>query len=118
MSQEYISSISLPKLPLWNRLSERRIPFSFDIEITARCNNACRHCFINLPASDSQARQQELSLAEIESIADQAVALGSFWVLISGGEPLLRRDFKDIYLMLKHKGLLVSLLTNGCLVTD
>ena len=44
--------------------------------------------------------------------------MGTLWCLISGGEPLLREDFTDIYLMLKKKGLLVSVFTNACLVTD
>jgi len=35
---------------------------------------------------------------------------------LTGGEPLLRRDFSDIYLMLKRKGLLVSVFTNATLV--
>jgi len=39
------------------------------------------------------------------------------WVLLSGGEPLLRRDFPDIYLDLRKKGLLVSLFTNATLMT-
>ncbi len=44
--------------------------------------------------------------------------MGTLWCLISGGEPLLREDFADIYLMLKKKGLLVSVFTNACLVTN
>ena len=35
------------------------------------------------------------TLAEIDRIADEAVALGAVWVLITGGEPLLRQDFAD-----------------------
>jgi radical SAM protein with 4Fe4S-binding SPASM domain len=38
--------------------------------------------------------------------------------LITGGEPLLRQDFADIYVMLRRKGLLVSVFTNACLVTQ
>ena len=44
--------------------------------------------------------------------------MGTLWVLITGGEPLLREDFFDIYIMLKKKGLLVSVFTNACLVTQ
>ena len=40
------------------------------------------------------------------------------WCLISGGEPLLRPDFPEIYLALKRHGLLVSVFTNACLVTE
>ncbi len=115
---EFVSSTPLPEYPLWKSSQEKRVPFSFDLEITARCNNDCRHCYINLPAADEDAQRHELSLAEIGSIASQAVDLGALWVLLTGGEPLLRKDFCDIYLLLKKKGLLVSLFTNACLITE
>ena len=117
LSADYIVSTSLPDLPLWNRVENRRPAFSFDLELTARCNNDCRHCYINLPAGDAQAQHKELSLEEIDRIASQAVELGALWCLITGGEPLLRADFAEIYLLLKKKGLLVSVFTNACLVT-
>ena len=113
----YVSMGLLPELAIWRKLAGQRVPLDFFLEITARCNNDCRHCYINLPAGDREARQNELSLAEITEIADQAVALGAFWCLITGGEPLLRQDFAEIYLMLRRKGLLVSVFTNACLVT-
>jgi len=49
-------------------------------------------------------------------IGREAVELGAFWCLITGGEPLLRKDFADIYLCLKNKGLLVSVFTNATLL--
>ena len=102
---------------MWDRLGEKRVPFSFDLEITARCNNDCRHCYINLPAGDRDAKKKELTIGQIGRIADQAAGLGALWCLITGGEPLLREDFPDIYLLLKKKGLLVSVFTNACLLT-
>ncbi len=116
--ESFASSISLPKFSLWDKVADRRVPLSFDLEITARCNNDCRHCYINLPAGDIEAKEKELTLAEITDIANQAVSLGALWCLISGGEPLLRKDFGDIYLALKKKGLLISVFTNACLVTE
>jgi MoaA/NifB/PqqE/SkfB family radical SAM enzyme len=104
MNESYVSSISLPEYPHWEKLKGKRIPFSFDLEITARCNNNCRHCYINLPSADQEAQKKELTLKEISDLADQAVELGTLWVLITGGEPLLRRDFSDVYLNLKKKG--------------
>lgn len=118
MKKKFTATTTLPEFPLWNRLGEKRIPFSFDFEITARCNHNCRHCYINLPAGDQEARSRELTLPEISAIADQAVGLGAMWVLISGGEPLLREDFPEIYLSLKRKGLLVSVFTNATLLRD
>lgn len=118
MPEDFITSQSLPELSLWEHTSQKRVPFSFDLEVTARCNLDCRHCYINLSAGDQQARRAELSIDEIAAIADQAVSLGALWCLISGGEPLLRKDFADIYMMLKKKGLLISVFTNACLVTE
>ena len=118
MSTNYVSVTSLPDFALWERMREKRVPLTFELEVTARCNNDCRHCYINLPAGDRDARESELSIAEIEDIAEQATALGAVWCLMTGGEPLLREDFFDLYLALKRKGLLVSIFTNACLVTD
>jgi radical SAM protein with 4Fe4S-binding SPASM domain len=117
LSDSFVGRQSLPDLGLWDKLKERRRPISFDLEITARCNNDCRHCYINLLAGDREAQARELTLVEIERIAAEAVAMGAVWCLISGGEPLLRSDFADIFLMLKRQGLLVSVFTNACLVT-
>jgi radical SAM protein with 4Fe4S-binding SPASM domain len=40
------------------------------------------------------------------------------WCLLTGGEPLLRPDFAEMYVALKRKGLLVSVFTNACLITE
>jgi radical SAM protein with 4Fe4S-binding SPASM domain len=117
MNESVVSRQPLSELSLWEKMKDKRGLVSFDMEVTARCNNNCRHCCINLPAGDKTAREQELSLEEIDEIASEAVSLGALWCLITGGEPLLRKDFGDIYLALKRKGLLVSVFTNATLVT-
>jgi radical SAM protein with 4Fe4S-binding SPASM domain len=112
------SSLEIQDFTLWAKLKERRAALSFDLEITARCNLNCRHCYINLPSGNQEARARELTPTEINNIADQAVALGALWVLISGGEPLLRKDFPEIYRNLKRKGLLISVFTNATLLRE
>jgi len=109
-------SLEIQDHPLWSRLAASHTPVAFDLEITARCNNNCRHCYINLPAGDVQATKAELSRDEILDIARQAADMGAVWCLITGGEPLLRDDFSEIYVGLKRMGLLVSVFTNACLV--
>jgi radical SAM protein with 4Fe4S-binding SPASM domain len=112
------SFVPLDQFSLWDKTKAKRIPFSFELEVTARCNNNCRHCCINLPGGDIKARKQELSLEEIKEITDQAVAMGAIWCLITGGEPLLREDFFSIYSYMKKRGLLVSVFTNATLITE
>lgn len=111
-------TIEIQDFPLWDKLKDKRVPLAFDIEITARCNMDCAHCYINLPAGDAEAKAQEMSKEEILSIARQAVEMGAMWCLITGGEPLLREDFPDIYMGLKRLGLLVSAFTNATLINE
>jgi radical SAM protein with 4Fe4S-binding SPASM domain len=111
-------NLEIQEFRLWEKIRQKRIPVNFDLEITARCCHDCVHCYINRPADDREAGAAELTAAEISGIADQAVALGAVWCLITGGEPLLRDDFPDIYLSLKRKGLLVSVFTNCALIRD
>lgn len=112
---DFVESLKLTELSFIKK--DKNTLTAITLEITARCNNNCRHCCINLPANDEKAKEKELTLSEIKKIADDAASLGVLWCLISGGEPFLRDDFLDIYLYLKRKGFLVSIYTNATLVT-
>jgi len=118
MAADHSETTDLRDYPLWEKLGKKRVLTAFDLEITARCSNNCTHCYINLPPGDKNAKSTELSLKEIERIADEAVGLGALWCLLTGGEPLLRKDFSDIYMMLKKKGLLVSVFTSATLINE
>jgi radical SAM protein with 4Fe4S-binding SPASM domain len=95
----------------------QRIPLAGSIEVTDRCNLRCVHCYINLPAADRQAQERELTCRELCGLLDQIVDEGCLWLLLTGGEPLIRSDFLHIYTYAKRKGLLITLFTNGSLVT-
>jgi radical SAM protein with 4Fe4S-binding SPASM domain len=118
MSEGYVTSQPLRSFELLDRMKHKRAAISFDMEITARCVNDCRHCYINLPAGDQEARAAELTVSEIADIAKQAVELGALWCLLTGGEPLLRTDFEEIYMTLKRMGLLVSVFTTATAITE
>lgn len=94
----------------------KRIPFDVSLELTYRCNNKCVHCYCNLPANDQEAFHKELTTEEIKKILDELASMGCLWLLITGGEPLLRHDFAEIYLYAKRKGFLITLFTNGTLI--
>ena len=67
-----IGSIEIQQFSLWDKLMAKRAPLSFDIEITARCNVNCAHCYINMPAGDKEAQAGELTATEILAIAREA----------------------------------------------
>ena len=97
---------------------ERRLPTKGSLELTHRCNLNCAHCYLRLPLDDKQARHKELSCAELCALLDDAAQAGCMWLLITGGEPLARHDFTQIYTYAKKRGILITLFTNGTLITD
>lgn len=101
---------------LHEKVANQRIPISGSLELTYRCNIKCQHCYVTHCQPD-YSDQKELTLKEIQAIIDQVVDEGCLWFLLTGGEPLMRPDFLEIYQYLKRKGLLVSLFTNGTLLT-
>ena len=98
-------------------LQGSRFPLAAEFEITDRCNLGCVHCFINQPAGSTAHIQHELSTGEIKEILDQIADSGCLHLLLTGGEPLLRPDFSDIYLHARQRGMLVMLFTNATLMT-
>lgn len=100
-----------------DKVLSQRIPTDGSIEVTARCNLRCVHCYINLPLNDRAAQEKELSYKEFCNIIDQIVDEGCLWLLLTGGEPFIRQDFLDIYTYAKKKGLLITIFTNGTTMT-
>src|SRR5271169_3843376 len=99
-------------------MAGKRIPMEVSIELTHRCPLDCQHCYNNLPMADKTARHSELTLDEYKRLLDEIAAAGTFWVLFTGGEIFARADFLDIYAYAKSKGFLITLFTNGTMVTE
>lgn len=102
-------------MTIWN--GKKPSLLHLDMELTERCNNNCVHCYINLPAADLDARRNELSIFEIKKILHEASSLGCLDVCFTGGEPLLRDDFEEIYFFARRIGLRVMIVTNSTLIT-
>lgn len=96
------------KRPLLGRL---------DVELTERCNLDCVHCYINRPAGDEEAGRREMSTEQVKAVLREAADLGCLTVRFTGGEPLLREDFSELYLHARGLGLRVLLFTNATLIT-
>jgi radical SAM protein with 4Fe4S-binding SPASM domain len=100
------------------RSTHKRSALAGSIEVTRRCPLVCSHCYNNLPMGDREARLRELTLEEHCHLIDQLVDAGTLWLLYSGGEIFARKDFLDIYTYAHKKGMLITLFTNGNLITD
>lgn len=82
-------------------------------EITKRCNLRCAHC---RAVPQTSASPEELSLAEGFELIDAIAEVGQPILVLTGGEPLLRRDVFDLATYGNWRGLPMALATNGTLV--
>ena len=96
----------------------QRIPLSGGIDLTHRCNLKCVHCFVGPQDNIGENGDKEMDTQRVLSIVDEITDAGCLNFLITGGEPLLRKDFADIYRYAKEKGILVTVFTNATLITE
>ncbi len=92
-------------------------PYSCQWEITCRCNLRCLMCYTDCFNQPDHIRQ-ELPTAEMLRILDELAEAGCLELCLTGGEPLARPDFFDIYQHAARKGFLITLFTNGTLLTE
>jgi len=98
------------------RIPESRFPLTCQWEITCRCNLRCVMCYTDCYNTPAKIRE-ELSTAEIFGILDALAAAGCLEITFTGGEPLARPDFFQIYERAKQLGFLVAIFTNATLMT-
>lgn len=94
------------------------IPISGTFELTARCNFNCPMCYVHMTPEQLKASgRQELTAQQWLDFAKAAKDRGMVFALLTGGEPLVRKDFFEIYDGMRKMGLLVSMNSNGSMLT-
>lgn len=94
-----------------------RYPIACQWELTCRCNLRCIMCYTDCFNRPDKI-QNELPTEEILRIMDELADAGCLELCLTGGEPLARPDFFDIYTRAKQSGFLVTIFTNGTLITE
>jgi AdoMet-dependent heme synthase len=89
-----------------------RIPLSVQLDLTYRCNERCVHCYLD------HEDHGEMTSAEIKELLDQMTEAGVFFLTISGGEILMRRDFFEILEYAREKMFSVKLKTNAVMIRE
>jgi len=97
---------------------ENKIPISATIELTPFCNFSCLMCYVRLTKEQAEQQGELLTKERILSIAQQAKDMGTLYLTLTGGEPLARPDFWEIYSELNKMGFLISIMSNGSLIDD
>jgi radical SAM protein with 4Fe4S-binding SPASM domain len=99
-------------------------PYVVSWNLTYRCNLACEHCYLDaggtpLVESESFADRSELGTEECFNVIDEIAAFAPECVtILTGGEPLLRRDILEIVRRASERGLWVVVGTNGVRISE
>jgi radical SAM protein with 4Fe4S-binding SPASM domain len=93
----------------WISNKKAQYPLEGQIELTYRCNFNCIHCY----CKGSEDKEKELTTVEFKRVLDEIQKEGCVGLTLTGGEPLLRDDFLELYAYAKKKGFLVTLFSNG-----
>jgi len=94
------------------RALELGVPLSVHFDLTWRCNERCVHCYLD---HDDKG---EVTTAEVKEILDQLASAGTFFLILSGGEPTMRKDFFEIVEYARRLMFAVKVKTNGILLGE
>lgn len=99
-------------------LKALRVPTSATFELTVRCNLKCKMClFRHADSENGELMAKELTAEQWIDLARQAADMGVGSLLLTGGEPMLRPDFPEIYRAIYRMGFILELYTNATLIT-
>ena len=94
-------------------LGKRNIlPSSVLVEVCYNCNENCVHCCLDNHLKPG------LTIHQYHALFDQMVEAGTFYVILTGGEPFTRSDFMEIVIAARKRRLSVTIFTNATLVTE
>lgn len=102
------------KLNLAKTLITNNSPFYVQFFITSRCNLKCKMCNI----CQATRSFKEIPLEKIIKIADNLKIIGVGIVLLSGGEPFIRKDLPEIVKIFTDRNINVRLQTAGLRTED
>jgi len=93
--------------------ADKHLPLSGQFELTYRCNFECVHCY-----EQGMREQAELSTERWIELVDQVADQGCIWLTLTGGEAVMHPGFEQIYEHAIRRGLLVTVFSNGSLLTE
>ena len=92
---------------IYSMMSNAVIPFSATIEITDACNLKCIHCYRSIP------EYSYWNINTFESALASLKSLGTLHLTLTGGEPFLHPNFKDLLQLVNQYGFVLTLQTNA-----
>ena len=90
-----------------------RTPHFVTIAVTYRCQCDCAHCSAYIYRRQVEQAHSQLSTAEMKSVIQDALALGSTCIILTGGEPLLMKNIRELIEVVPRSEGIVTIFTNG-----
>lgn len=100
------------------RASMMRLPLNGTFELTPLCNMDCKMCYIHLSKEEQEKRGRLRTAEEWIKLGQRAKDVGLLYLLITGGEPFMRPDFREIYTELHKMGFIISINSNGTMINE
>lgn len=94
------------------------VPLSGTFELTPCCNMACKMCYVRMTKAQQEAKAPIKTAREWIELGRVAKEKGMLYLLLTGGEPFLRQDFREIFQSLHRMGLILSINSNGTLIDE
>ena len=113
-TQEYMGAEQY----LMERAKQQNVPMDGSLELLPLCNMNCDMCYVRLSRPEMERQGRMRTGEEWLALGRQMVEAGTLFLLLTGGEPLMHPDFKEIYLGLKKMGLFLTVNTNGTLIDE
>lgn len=94
------------------------VPLSGTFELTPCCNMACKMCYVRMTQKEQESVAPLKTAKEWLAMGEEAKKAGMLYLLLTGGEPFLRKDFKEIFQGLHKLGLIMTINSNGTLIDE
>lgn len=103
---------------LHRKASVAGIPLSGTFELTPVCNMNCKMCYVRMSRQQQEAIRPLHSAKEWLALAERAKQEGMLYLLLTGGEPFLHPEFREILTGLHQMGFVISINSNGTLIDE
>ena len=99
-------------------IDAERVPFTVMLELTYNCNEKCIHCFNpgasrNEEEKDTRTNRVEIGISDYEKLLDELQALGVVKIILTGGDPFVKRDIWQLIKLIYDRDFALDIYTNG-----
>lgn len=106
------------ELALFRKAASAHRPIYGNLELLPLCNMNCDMCFVRLSPEEMKRQGRLRTLEEWKSVVKEIAQEGVLFLQLTGGEPLLYPDFKELYSFIRSQGIIVTINTNGTLIDE